>query len=82
MFHLAAQELSRWPVWEQLCIQVRSSGAMLELAEEIREDKGQLKLWGPGDEQRARCGHTCLKSQRSGSRGRKSRRNSGSALAT
>lgn len=29
---------------------------MLELAEEMRADKGQLKLWGPGGEQRARCG--------------------------
>lgn len=45
--HLAALELSRWPVWEQLRIQVRSSGAMLELAEKIRVDKPQLKLWGP-----------------------------------
>lgn len=58
--HLAALELSRWPVWEQLRIQVRSSGAMLELAEEIRVDKGQLKLWGPGEEHKARCGDTYL----------------------
>lgn len=40
---------------------------MLERAEEIRVDKGQLKLWGPCDEHKARCGHTYLEPRHSGS---------------
>lgn len=45
-FHLATCERSGWNIYEQLEIQVRSSGAKLKLEVEITINKRWLNLWG------------------------------------
>lgn len=49
LFHLAGCERPSWSIYEQLEIQVRSSGAKLKLAVEITINKRELKLWGENE---------------------------------